>query len=368
MEVPFVDLKAQYNSIREEINKAIQDTLDNTAFILGENVAKFEENFAKFCSAKYAVGVSSGTAALHLALLANGIKKGDEIITVPNTFIATTEAISYVGAKIKFVDIDEKTYTVDTAKIKNAITKKTKAIIPVHLYGHPCDMDPILEIAERHNLKIIEDGAQAHGAEYKGRKVPISGIGCFSFYPGKNLGAYGDGGCVVTNNKEMAERVAMLRNHGRKKGEKYKHSIEGYNYRLDGLQAAILDIKLCYLNNWIGKRRKNAQMYNKLLKNYEEIILPFEANYAKHVYHLYVIRIRKRDTLREYLKKQGISTGIHYPIPLHLQPAYKALGYKLGSFPNAEKCSTEILSLPIYAELTEGQIEHVCNEISKILR
>jgi dTDP-4-amino-4,6-dideoxygalactose transaminase len=364
--IPFVDLKAQYDSIKDEINEAIQNVLNNTSFIMGEELKKFEEEFAQFCDVKYAIGVANGSDALILALRACGIGEGDEVITVPHTFIATTEAISNVGGKVVFVDIDPKTYTIDVSKIEEKITEKTKAIIPVHLYGQPADMDPIMKLAKKYNLKVIEDAAQAHGAEYKGEKVGSLGdVGCFSFYPGKNLGAYGDAGMVVTNNEEIAEKVKLLRNHGRIT-KKYEHDIEGYSSRLDNLQAAILRVKLKYLNEWNDKRRNNAKRYNELLSNINGIITPYEAEYAKHVYHLYVIRTDKeRDKLREELKSKGIATGIHYPVPLHLQPAYSYLGYKEGDFPVTEKVSQEILSLPMFAELNDEQIGKVVKMIKK---
>jgi dTDP-4-amino-4,6-dideoxygalactose transaminase len=361
--IPFVDLKAQYNSIKDEIDEAIQKVLNTTSFIMGEELIKFEEEFAPFCNTKYAIGVANGSDALVLALRACGIGKGDEVITVPHTFISTTEAITHVGGKIIFVDINPKTYTIDVSKIEEKITEKTKAIIPVHLYGLPVDMDPIIRLSEKYNLKIIEDAAQAHGAEYKGKKVgSIGDVGCFSFYPAKNLGAYGDAGMMTTNNKEIAEKAKLLRNHGRIT-KKYEHEIEGYSSRLDNLQAAILRIKLRYLNRWNDNRRKSVEVYKRLLSEIDEIILPYEADYAKHVYHLYVIRTEGRNGLREVLKSNGIATGIHYPIPLHLQPAYNYLGYKEGDFPITEKTSQEILSLPMFAELTNEQIKEIVREI-----
>ena len=359
--IPFVDLKAQYNSIKEEIDEAIQRVLDTTSFIMGEELKKFEVEFARFCDVKYAIGVANGSDALILALRACGIGKGDEVITVPHTFISTAEAISIVGGKIVFVDIDPKNYTIDVSKIEEKINERTKAIIPVHLYGQPADMDPIMKLAKKYNLKVIEDAAQAHGAEYKGKKVgSIGDVSCFSFYPGKNLGAYGDAGMITTNNEEIAEKVKLLRNHGRI-SKKYEHKIEGYSSRLDNLQAAILRVKLRPLNKWNENRRRNAKKYNELLNNISGIITPYEAYYAKHVYHLYVIRAEKerRDKLREELKSKSIATGIHYPIPLHLQPAYSYLGYKRGDFPITEKFSQEILSLPMFAELTDEQIEEI---------
>ncbi len=363
MAIPLVDLKRQYEVIKDEVLENIGKVFGEASFILGPEVSSFEEEFAQFCSTKYCVGVNSGTSALHLALLACDIKEEDEVITVPNTFIATTETISYCGAKIKFVDIDPKTYNIDVSKIKENVTEKTKAIIPVHLYGHPVDMDPILEIAKRYNLKVIEDACQAHGAEYRGRRVGgIGDIGCFSFYPGKNLGAYGDGGAVTTNNEEMAERVRLLRTHGAQ--EKYTHLIEGYNYRLDTLQAAILRVKLKHLNEWNETRRKHAEFYNELLRNIG-VASPYCADYAQHVYHLYVIRTNDRDGLKKFLESNGVFPGIHYPLPLHLQPGYKRLGHKEGDFPISEEYAQKILSLPMFPELRKEEIKEITSLIQR---
>lgn len=365
--IPLVDLKAQYNSIKTEIDNAIQGVLDSTSFIMGEELERFEEEFALFCNTKYAIGVANGSDALILALRACGIGEDDEVITVPHTFIATSEAISNAGGKVVFVDIDPKTYTIDVSTIEEKITKKTKAIIPVHLYGQPADMRPIMELAKKYNLKIIEDAAQAHGAEYQGKKVGSNGdVACFSFYPGKNLGAYGDAGMITTNNEEISKKLKLLRNHGRIT-KKYEHEIEGYSSRLDNLQAAILRVKLRHLNKWNESRRRSAKKYNELLNNINGIVTPYEADYAKHVYHLYVIRTEKgRDKLREELKSKGIADGIHYPIPLHLQPAYNYLGYKRGDFPITERASQEILSLPMFAELSDEQIEEIVELIKNI--
>jgi dTDP-4-amino-4,6-dideoxygalactose transaminase len=363
--IPLVDLKAQYNSIKTEIDNAIQGVLDSTSFIMGDELKRFEEEFALFCNTKYAIGVANGSDALILALKACGIGEADEIITVPHTFIATTEAITHVGGKIVFVDINPKTYTIDVSRIEEKISNKTRAIIPVHLYGQPADMDPIMELAKKYNLKVIEDAAQAHGAEYKGKKVgSIGDVACFSFYPGKNLGAYGDAGMITTNSEEIAKRVKLLRNHGSIK--KYEHKIEGYSSRLDNLQAAILRVKLRHLNKWNDLRRRNAKKYNELLNNIDNVIVPYEADYAKHVYHLYVIRTEERDQLKEDLKTNGVTTGIHYPIPLHLQPAYNYLGYKEGDFPITEECSKKILSLPMFAELSDRQIDEIVKLIENI--
>lgn len=358
-QIPLVDLKAQYQSIKTKIDDAIHKVLTNCNFIMGEEVKKFEEEFALFCKTKYAVGVSSGTDALVLALKAIGIQPGDEVITVPNSFIATTEAITLAGGKIKFVDINLESYNMDTEKITSAITNKTKAIIPVHLFGHPADMDSILEIAKKHNLKVIEDAAQAHGAEYKGKTIGSLGdLACFSFYPGKNLGAYGDAGALTTNNPEIAKKLSMLRNHGRTK--KYEHEYEGHNCRLDTIQAAVLRVKLKYISSWNEARRKHASFYKGLLRDYNKIILPEEQKGSKHIYHIFAIRIADRDKLMINLKNEGIGVGIHYPIPLHIQPAYRHLGLKEGSFPNTELVSKTLLSLPMYPELTNSQIKQIC--------
>jgi len=364
MGVPFFDLKRQYHSIKDELDAALQQVMDSCRFVLGEKVISFEKEFASFCGTDFAVGVANGTDALRFALLACGIGKGDEVITVPNTFIATTEAISQTGAKIVFVDINLRTYNIDASQIEGAINERTKAILPVHLFGQSADMDPIMKIAIKYNLKVIEDACQAHGAEYKGRKAgSIGDAGCFSFYPSKNLAAFGDGGMVVSNGNEIAQKIKMLRDHGQIK--KYEHLVEGYNSRLDEIQAAILRVKLKRLDEQNKLRQKNAWIYNELLKDVGEIITPFEAEYAKHVYHLYVIRTEKRDELQEYLKSKGIGTGLHYPIPLHLQKAYEYLGYKEGDFPVAEECAKYIISLPMFPELTREEIEKVVSEIKR---
>jgi len=364
MGVPFLDLKKQYQSIKDEVNANIQQVMDSGRFVLGENVKSFEKEFASFCGREYAVGVANGTDALRLALLACEIGKGDEVITVPDTFIATTEAISQSGAKIVFVDVNLSTYNIDVSQIERAINKRTRAIVPVHLFGQPADMDSIIKIAKKYNLKVIEDACQAHGAEYKSKKAgSIGDAGCFSFYPAKNLGAFGDGGMVVTNDEEIAQKIKMLRDHGKIK--KYEHLIEGYNSRLDEIQAGILRVKLKRLNAWNNLRRKNASIYNELLKDIEEVITPFEDEYVRHIYHLYVIRTKKRNELQEYLKFREIGTGLHYPIPLHLQKAYKYLGYKEGDFPAAEKVAREGLSLPMFPELREEQIKEVVFRIKE---
>ncbi len=375
MKIPLIDLKDQYLSIKLEIDQAIQEVLDSTSFILGEMVERFEQEFAEYCQAKYAVGVGNGTDALHLSLRACGVVKGDEVITVPNTFIATVEAITIAGARPAFVDIDPKTYNMDPGRLEEYIKlrlqdaggkNKLKAIIPVHLYGQPADMDSISEIAKRYGLKVIEDAAQAHGAEYKGRKVGgLGDVSCFSFYPGKNLGAYGDGGAVVTNDEEIATKVRMLRNHGRFK--KYEHQFEGFNSRLDAIQAAILRVKLKYLDDWNRSRRKNAEFYNRSLKDVDGVVEPKVLEGMLPVYHLYVVQIERRDDLQTKLQEVGISTGIHYPIPLHLQPAYSYLGKGKGDFPVAEDTAKGILSLPMFPELTKQQQEYIVEKMKKFV-
>jgi dTDP-4-amino-4,6-dideoxygalactose transaminase len=365
MQIPLVDLKANYLSIKKEIDTAIQKVLNDTSFINGPFLTEFERNFTNFCKAKHAIGAANGTAALHLALLAAKIKPGDEIITVPNTFIATTESISYVQGKIKFVDVRDDTALININELKKNITKTTKAIIVVHLYGQMPDMKHIKEIATEHDLFLIEDAAQAHAAEWNGHQPGYySDLATFSFFPAKNLGCYGDGGAIITNNDEIAEYTRLLLNHGRT--QKYEHKIEGYNYRLDALQAAILNTKLPYLNKWTEQRRKHAAYYNSHLP--DVIQTPVQAQNAKHVYYMYEIQAPDRDKLQKYLQKQNIQTGIHYPIPLHLQPAYKKLGFKKESFPVSEKLAKHILSLPMYPELTETQQNHVIDHINKFYK
>ena len=355
--IPFVDLKAQYHSIKSEIDAAITNVLESSQFILGSEVAAFEDEYAAYCRVKYAVGVNSGTSALHLALLAAGIGPGDEVITTTFTFVATVAAIVYTGAKPVFVDIDPRSFTMDVTQIERAITQHTKAILPVHLYGQMANMEPILEIARRHNLIVIEDAAQAHGAEYNGKAAGSLGdLGCFSFYPGKNLGAYGEGGMVVTNHPEYARALKMLRDWGAEK--KYQHMLKGYNYRLEGMQGAILRVKLRHLDDWTQKRREKAAYYNRLLGG-NGIRPPEEMPYGRHVYHIYAIRTSEREAVQQALLAQGIQTGIHYPVPVHLQPAYADLGYQAGDFPHSEEAAREVLSLPIYAELSDEQVEQV---------
>ena len=364
MIVPFLNLKKQNRKITKEIYPLIEEIIENASFVGGEHVQKFEEEFAGFCNTKYCVAVNSGTDALRFALIANGVKSGDEIITVPNTFIATVEAITQTGGKPIFVDINPETHNIDITKIEQAITPKTKVILPVHLYGQCADMDPILEIAKKHKLLVIEDACQAHGAEYKQRRAGSMGTaGCFSFYPGKNLGAFGEGGAVVTNNEKVATQIKMLRDHGQIK--KYEHEIEGYNGRLDSIQAAVLRIKLKYLEKWNTLRRKHAELYGKLLKDAKGIILPYEPEWSRAVYHLYVIRVKGRNGIQQKLLNSQIHTGLHYPIPLHLQKAYVHLGYHNNSFPVAEEYSREILSLPMFPDLTRAEIEFITTSIKK---
>jgi len=371
--IPFVDLKTQYKSIEGQVKAEMDKVLQQTNFILGEPVAKFEEVFAQFCNVKYCVGVASGTDALHFALKVLDIGTGDEVITVANTFIATTLAISYTGAKPVLVDINSDTYNIDLDKIEEKITPRTKAIIPVHLYGRVVDMDKLLSLANKHNLKVVEDAAQAHGAIYfskgesvsgeKGKKAGSLGImGCFSFYPGKNLGAYGDGGAVVTSDEKLYRKLKMIRNYGSSK--KYYHDTIGYNSRLDTIQAAVLGIKLKYLENWNNKRFANAKLYDQKLKGLGDLVLPKIDEQNRSVFHLYVVRTKRRDELLKYLKVNDVQCGIHYPVPIYSLGAYSSLGLKPEDFPVTEEFSKQILSLPIYAELKEEQI----NTVAKLMK
>jgi len=339
--------------------------LESTQFVLGSEVAAFEQEFATYSGAAYGIGVNSGTSALHLALLAAKIGPGDEVITVPFTFVATIAAIGYAGARPVLVDIDPASFTIDVTQIEKEITKRTKAILPVHLYGQAADMDPIMDIARRHNLLVIEDAAQAHGAEYKGRRVGSMGdLGCFSFYPGKNLGAYGEGGMVTTNNAEYARVIRMLRDWGQER--KYYHELKGYNYRLEGIQGAILRVKLRHLEDWTKARRAHATLYDRLLTN-SGVKTPQAMSYARHVYHVYAVRTTHQAALQVFLQSQGIHTGIHYPIPVHLLGAYQDLGYKKGDFPQAEQAANEVLSLPMYAELSDDAIHQVSESIKNFI-
>lgn len=367
MRVPFIDLKLQYANLKSEIDKAIGPVLDNAQYILGPAVEEFEKNFAEYLGVKHVIGVSSGTDALYLALRVLDIGAGDEVIIPPNTFIATAEAISMVGAEPVFVDVEEKTFNIDIAQIEEKINPKTKVIMPVHLCGQAIDMDKLKELAKKHNLFVIEDACQAHGSEHKGIKLGTIGeMGCFSFYPGKNLGAFGEAGAIATNNSELAEKIRILRDHGQSK--KYYHDVIGGNFRMAGIQGAVLNVKLKYLRKWNELRRKHAELYKKLLSDISEIILPYEQEYSKGNYHLFIIRTEKRDELQKHLSENGIATGIHYPVPIHLQKAYGYLGLKEGNFPVSEKLAKEILSLPMYPELIEEQIKYVCGKVKEFYR
>lgn len=369
VKIPLVDLVRQYRAIKNEMDEGIKSVLEKGVFILGENVEKLEAEIADYCQAKYAVGVASGSDALELSVRALGIGEGDEVITTPFTFIATAESIWANRAKPIFVDIELDTYNIDPSLIEERITKKTKAILVVHLYGHPCDMDAILKIAEKYNIKIIEDCAQAIGAEFNSKKVGgLGDIGCFSFFPSKNLAGYGDGGMIVTNDREIADKIKMLRVHG--STDKYRHDSEGRNSRLDELQAAILRVKLKYLDRWIDSRRHNAQRYNELFQNAgldSKLIRPIERRGYKHAYNVYSIRAGEREELRNFLNKQQVSTAIYYPLPLHLQKVYSFLEHKNGDFPNSEKAAKEVLALPIFPELTVEEIEFVVGSFSAFL-
>lgn len=367
MDVPFLNLKIQYKQIENEVLPMLTEAMSNAAFIGGPQVAGLEKEFAEFCESKFCVAVNSGTDAIRFALIAAGIGQGDEVITVPNTFIATTEAISQAGAKPVFVDILPDTYNMDPGLIEAKINKKTKAILPVHLYGQPADMDAILQIAKKHNLIVIEDACQAHGALYKGKKAGSIGLaGCFSFYPGKNLGAFGEGGAIVTQDEKLAKYMSMLRDHGQE--QKYYHAIEGYNGRLDAIQAGVLRLKLKRLAAWNNARRKNVAIYNELLSKIKGVTTPVEAKGVESVYHIYLILVDDRDGLQKHLTGKGIGTGLHYPVPLHLQKAYSNMGFKEGDFPVSEKVAKRLLSLPMFAELTKEQIEYVCESIKEYVK
>jgi dTDP-4-amino-4,6-dideoxygalactose transaminase len=362
--VPFVDLKAQYKSIKPEVDAAIQHILVNTQFILGAEVAEFEKEFAAYSGARFGMGVNNGTSALHLAMLAAGIKPGDEVITTPFTFVASVAAIGYTGAKPVFVDIDPKTYLIDPNRIEAAVTPKTKAILPVHLYGQPCDMDAIMAIARKHGLVVIEDACQAHGAEWNGARVGgIVDLAAFRFYTGKNLGAYGEGGMVTTNNAEHARTIRMLRDWGAEK--KYMHELKGYNMRLEGMQGAILRVKLKHLDKWTEARRAAAGRYNELFAG-SGVPTPFAQPNVRHVYHIYSTRTTERARWQEQLSAKGIQTGIHYPIAIHLLPAWADLGLERGDFPHAERAAAEQLSLPMYAEITPEMQERVAAAVIEL--
>jgi dTDP-4-amino-4,6-dideoxygalactose transaminase len=363
--IPFGDLKAQYLSIKPEIDAAISATLESSQFILGQEVAAFEEEFAAFQGAAHCVGTNSGTSALHLALLAAGVGEGQEVITTPFTFVATAAAILYTGARPVYVDIDPETYNLDPARIAAAITPRTKAIVPVHLFGHPADMDPIMEIARRRGLTVIEDACQAHAAEYKGRRVGgIGDLACFSFYPGKNLGAFGEGGCVTTNNPELARTVRLLRNWGEE--SRYHHILRGYNYRMEGLQGAVLRVKLRRLETWTEARRSHAREYARAFEG-AGVRVPREMPWARHVYHVHAIESEFRWDIQRELSAQGIQTAIHYPQPIHLMTPYRDPAFPSGSLPQAERLASRILSLPVYPELPATALNEVATAVRAVL-
>jgi dTDP-4-amino-4,6-dideoxygalactose transaminase len=366
MTVPFVDLRAQYRAIKEEIDAAIARVVESAAFVLGPEVEAFEAEFAAYCGARFCVGVSNGTAAVQLALQACGVGAGDEVIVPANTFFATAEAVSTAGARPVFVDADPVSRNLDPGKVEAAVTERTRALLPVHLYGQPADLDPLFEIAARRRLLVVEDAAQAHGAEYKGRRAGSLGrAGCFSFYPGKNLGAYGEGGAVTTDDPEVARRARLLRDHGSER--KYRHEIVGYNFRLEAMQGAILRAKLRHLDGWNELRRRHAARYRELLDG-AGVRLPRETPGARPVYHLFVVESDERDALQQSLAAAGVQTGVHYPVPVHLQPAYAGHGHRAGDFPVAERLSATVLSLPMFAELTDDQLARVAQAIKNFAR
>jgi dTDP-4-amino-4,6-dideoxygalactose transaminase len=359
--VPYLDLLAQMRPLRKEVEAAFARTLDNCSFCLGPDVAQFEQNFARFCGAEHCVAMNSGTSALHVAMILLDVGPGDEVITTPCTFVATSWAISYVGARPVYVDADNATFNLDPKLVERAITPKTKLILPVHLYGHPAHMDPLLAISRKHKLPLLEDACQAHGAKYKSKVVGTFGeMSCFSFYPGKNLGAYGEGGALVTNNAKFASRARALREHG--STQRYYHDEVGFNYRMEGIQGAVLGIKLKHLEACTRERRRVALRYHALLED-TPLQLPREADSVESAYHLYVVRHPERDALKKHLEANKVGCALHYPVPLHLQKCYADLGYKAGDFPVAEKAARECLSLPIYPELTDAQIERVSEVI-----
>jgi dTDP-4-amino-4,6-dideoxygalactose transaminase len=364
--IPYLDLKAQIKPLRAEIDAAIARTIDNCTVCLGPDTAQFEKDFATFCGAQHALGFNSGTSALHVALMLLNLKPGDEVITTPYTFVATSWAISYVGARPVYVDIDDATFNIDVGQIEKAITPRTKAIMPVHLYGQPVDLDPILEICRKHQLSLVEDAAQSHGARYKGRVVGTFGEASgFSFYPGKNLGAFGEGGALVTNSADFARRAKSLREHG--STVRYYHDEVGFNYRMEGIQGAVLGIKLKQLEKWTRARQRIASQYRELLAD-TPLKLPVQAPYAESVWHLYTIRHPRRDELKAHLDANQVGCALHYPLPLHLQKCYAHLGYQPGDFPVAEKAGRECLSLPIFPELTDSQIQRVTEVIKDFFK
>lgn len=361
--IKLVDLKAEYEEIKEEVNKAITEVIESSRFLNGEKTKSFSAGFAAYCGAKHAVGTSSGTSAISLALNASGIGPGDDVITTPFTFIATVEAIYDAGATPVFVDADKETANIDPKLVERAITKNTKAILPVHLYGRISGMDELMEIAEKHNLSLIEDSAQAHGSDYNGKKSPVLETASYSFYPGKTLGAYGDAGAIVTNNSDVFEKASMLLDHGRRQGEKYTHRELGHNFRMDEIQAAVLGVKLRRLDSWIERRRRHALHYNKVLR--ADIGKPSEKAIRSQGMYVYVITAKNRDALVAKLKENNVEAVVHYPVPLHLQPALAELGYKKGDLPEAERLASEVLSLPLYPQISEGQIGRVAELVNK---
>jgi dTDP-4-amino-4,6-dideoxygalactose transaminase len=364
--IPYVDLKRQYRSIKSDIDAAVLRVLESSQFILGEEVAAFERAFAAYCGTSDATAVNSGTSALHLALLAAGVGPGDHVITVPFTFVATVSAIGYVGARAVLVDVDPVYYTMDPAQVEAAITPRTKAIMPVHLFGQPADMDPILDIARRQGIAVIEDAAQAHGAEYHGRRCGSMGtIAGFSFYPGKNLGAYGEGGAVVSSDARLIEQVRLLRDWGSPR--RYEHTLKGFNYRMDAIQGAILRVKMDHIEAWTDARRSRAAIYARYLAD-TPVTVPLARGGCRHVYHVYAIRTRDRQQVQAALREQGIHTGIHYPIPVHLQEAHADLGYRRGDFPVSERLADEVLSLPMFPELTDSEVEEICSTVRGVFQ
>jgi dTDP-4-amino-4,6-dideoxygalactose transaminase len=364
--IPYLDLPAQLRGVRKELDAAIARTIDHCSFCLGPDVAQFEKDFARFVGAEHCAGFNSGTSALHVAMLLLGVGPGDEVITTPFTFVATSWAISYVGAKPVYVDIDDATFNLDPKLIERAVTRRTRAVMPVHLYGHPFDLNAVLAVCRKHKLPLVEDAAQAHGAKYKGKTVGAFGeISCFSFYPGKNLGACGEGGALVTNNPAFDRRARSLREHG--STVRYYHDEIGYNYRMEGIQGATLGVKLKRLVKWTNERRRVAHRYHELLAG-TPLQLPREAGWGESAYHLYVVRHPRRDELKKHLEANGVGCALHYPVPLHLQKCYANLGYKPGDFPVAEKAARECLSLPIYPELTDKQIQRVAEVIKGFFR
>jgi len=360
--VPFLDLPAQYESLKHEIWPAVQGVVERSQFILGPAVDSFEKNFAAYCGAKYCLATGSGTDSLHVAFLAAGIGPGDEVITQANTFVATLEAIAYTGARIVLVDVAPPTYTIDVDAVRNAITPKTKAIVPVHMFGQPCDIDAIYDLARERGLLVVEDASQAHGAEFNGRRIGSRGVASWSFYPGKNLGAYGEGGGVTCDDEAFLQKMRELRNHGGLK--KYEHDVLGYNYRMDGIQGAVLDVKLPHLEGWTEARRRAAARYDGLLGG---VARPDVPSHVRHVYHIYPVFVEGRDSVRAALSERGIETNVHYPIACHLQKAYSGLGYAQGAFPHSEYVASHELSLPMFPELSDEQIDYVAEALHEVL-